>query len=435
MWSKNTNKKIIGVILSIIIVALNFSPQIQGISQIPSEIKVLEGNHHTFDFNLPLNVCIESDKSGIIKINDGPDETKKVNCNLSKPLNLSTISKGKVNLEFKIFGIIPLKRITLNVIPEIKLVPGGQSIGVSLFTKGALVVGVSDIQTEDGKIYNPAEQAGILPGDVIEQVEEKDVKDADHLSDIINKKDGKPINLGINREGKRIFVSITPAKDANDKQYRLGLWVRDSTMGVGTLTFYEPKSNIYGALGHAITDMDTGSILSVQDGEIVNSQVISIIQGEKGKPGEIKGVFSGGKDAIGDIKLNTIYGIYGSVYSKFYDQLDAKALPIMLQSEVKEGPAKILSTIDDTGVREFDVEIIKTVKQDNQQSKGMVIKIVDQELLKKTGGIVQGMSGSPIIQDNKIVGAITHVFINDPSKGYGIYIEWMLKEAENKMAS
>jgi stage IV sporulation protein B len=214
----------------------------------------------------------------------------------------------------------------------------------------------------------------------------------------------------------------------HDLKYRLGIWVRDSTAGVGTLTFYDPESRCFGALGHAITDVDTGVLLSVKNGEIMQSTIIDVKQGRRGEPGELKGVFSGRQRVIGNILRNTQYGIYGKMYRslpKFYfDQ----PLPVCSQYDVQVGKASILTTVDEEGIKEFEIQIIKVNIQQHPSSKGMVIEITDPELLERTGGIVQGMSGSPIIQNGRIVGAITHVFVNDPKKGYGIFIEWMLEE-------
>ncbi|MEI6100486.1 MAG: SpoIVB peptidase, partial [Eubacteriales bacterium] len=209
--------------------------------------------------------------------------------------------------------------------------------------------------------------------------------------------------------------------------YRLGVWVRDSTAGVGTLTFYDQETGGYGGLGHAITDLDTGEELSVREGEIISSNIIDVVRGQAGMPGELKGYFNA-NNGIGSILKNSEFGIYGLCYNKITNPLYPDGIYVAKQSEVHEGPAKLLSTVDDKGVKAYDCTISNVVLQNEPTQKSFLITITDPELLKKTGGIVQGMSGSPVIQDGKLIGAVTHVFVNDPTKGYGIYIEWMLDE-------
>jgi stage IV sporulation protein B len=238
------------------------------------------------------------------------------------------------------------------------------------------------------------------------------------------------VTLKINRKGNIVYAKIHPVLAKEDEKYKLGLWVRDHTAGIGTLTFYSTDKRFYAALGHAITDVDTGDILSVNNGQIMKSRIISINKGKRSSPGELRGIFLEEVDNIGNIEKNTEYGIYGKVYNNINDMV-GKPIPIGYQSQVKEGSAKILTTIDNTGVKEFDIQIVKKVEQKNPNQKGMIIKVVDKDLLNKTGGIVQGMSGSPIIQNGKLIGAVTHVFVNDPSKGYAVYAEWMINEMKN----
>jgi stage IV sporulation protein B len=213
---------------------------------------------------------------------------------------------------------------------------------------------------------------------------------------------------------------------SDDKKYHIGLWVRDSTAGIGTLTFYDPKTSAFGALGHGITDIDTGLLMPVDSGEIIESSILGIKVGKSGVPGELKGVFI--EDMrLGTIENNSEFGIYGKLSDNAANKITGKLYPIGLRSEIKEGPAVILSNIDGKSIAEFEIEIQKVSRQNINGSKGMIIKVTDQKLLEATGGIVQGMSGSPIIQNGKIIGAVTHVLVNDPTKGYGIFIEGMLK--------
>ncbi|MDP9749689.1 SpoIVB peptidase [Thermoanaerobacter pentosaceus] len=424
---KNTVKLLLFISLSFFLVFANYFTPIQDIAKTPSSFKFFQGEKVNYNFNIPIKVSFQADKKGFLKIND--TEGKNV-LNLKKPITIEAVNTGTVNLDFKLFGIFPIKHISVDIVPPTKVVPGGQAIGVKLNTKGVLVVGYSDIMGEDSKIYSPYKQGKIQIGDIILEVNGKEIKRAEDITNIANKLKGKALKLKINRKNHIFYTSICPVKSKEDKQYRIGLWVRDHTAGIGTLTFYYPTTKIYGALGHAITDVDTGHMLSVENGEIMNSRITSIDQGRRSRPGELKGIFLEEVDTIGNILKNTEFGIYGNMYRDFNNDLYGE-IPIAYQSQIKEGPAKILATIDGTGIQEFDIEIIKKVYQETPSSKSMIIKIVDKNLLKKTGGIIQGMSGSPIIQNGKLVGAVTHVFVNDPTKGYAVYAEWMMREMNN----
>ena len=421
-------KKLTGIILAFTFIAFNYSPFVQNISDFPSELQIFEGETQILDFKLPLKLSIEGEDVNVLKFN-GNSLKDQESYSMKAPLSIEPQGQGDISLSFKLLGLIPIKQIKVSVTSQKSLIPGGNSIGVSLYTKGALVVGTSEVTDRSGNAHFPAMEAGLMPGDVIESVNGVAVKDANHLSQLVNKAQGRRVDLECRRDNRLFVTTIEPVKDANDDKYRLGIWVRDSTAGVGTLTFYDPQTRYFGALGHAITDVDTGSLLSVKGGEIMQSQIMDIKIGKKGLPGELVGNFSGNRKVLGSIIKNTAFGIYGKMSRSLPDFYLDKAIPIANRHNVKPGKASILTTIDDRGIQEYDIEIIKVNQQAVPSSKGLVIKITDPELLEKTGGIVQGMSGSPILQDGRIVGAVTHVFVNDPQKGYGIYIEWMLDEA------
>lgn len=420
------------IFLSALIIYFNYLPPIKGISQTPANFKFFKGEKININFNLPLKVGFYTDKDGIVKINNNSNKNI---LNLRKPFTVETVEQGKVNINFKLFGVLPIKNVSVDVLPAINVIPGGQSIGVRLNTKGALVVGYSDIIGENNKIYSPYREGKIQIGDIILEVNRQIIKSADDITNITNNLSGNPVNLKINRKGSIIYTTIRPAKSKEDGQYRLGLWVRDHTAGIGTLTFYSPDKNLYAALGHAITDIDTGDILSVDNGEIMKSRITSINKGKRSSPGELRGIFLEEIDTIGNIEKNTEYGIYGSIYNNKSNELYSRPIPIGYQSQVKEGSAKILTTIDDRGIQAFDIQILKKVEQKTANQKGMIIKVTDKNLLNKTGGIVQGMSGSPIIQGGRLVGAVTHVFVNDPSKGYAVYAEWMVNEMKKLISN
>lgn len=314
-------------------------------------------------------------------------------------------------------------------VEDIKVYPGGFPVGIKMSTKGVLVVGFSDIEITEDKVESPGKKAGMELGDVILKVNNEDILDS---KDLMNKveKSKNIIELTIQR-GEQIFnKNITPIISTLDNTKKMGLWVRDSTAGVGTMTFYYEKDNVYGALGHPITDSDTNSILKVRSGELIKSSIIAVKKGEKGSPGELKGIFIDNENTRGTILNNTFAGIYGKLNKENKFSFKNAPLNILPRDKVKEGKAQILTTIDENGPTLYDVEIVKLFHQDSPDIKSMVIKVTDERLLNKTGGIVQGMSGSPIIQNNCMVGAVTHVLVNRADVGYGIYIEWMLNEAD-----
>ena len=310
---------------------------------------------------------------------------------------------------------------------DIEVYPGGISIGVKINNKGALVVGYSDISTYDGLSESPGKIAGIELGDIIEEVNGENIETCSDLISKVKTCRNDEMTVKILRGNSEITKKVSLIKE--DNEYKIGLWVRDSTAGIGTLTFYDKDSKTFGALGHPITDGDTNVSFNIKSGTLLRSSVLSIKKGERGNPGEIKGLFINENESIGNIEKNTKSGIYGDGSAELINPNFNKAMTVAYRDEIKEGHAQIITTVEDGGAKAYDIEILKLLPQDEPGSKSMIIKIVDPVLLEKTGGIVQGMSGSPIIQNGKIIGAVTHVLINKPDVGYGIYIEWMLQDA------
>ena len=351
--------------------------------------------------------------------------------------NDNSVLQQKVNKEYEtklkksinLMGILPIKTINLEMVPKIMVYPGGQPVGIKLNTEGVLVVGLSDIDSQNGKVSSPAAQSGIQIGDSIIKIDGENINNSKSVSEKLNKYNSSTLKVTIIRDGKNYDKDIKPVKSSVDNNYKLGLWVRDSTAGVGTLTFYDEKSGKFAALGHPITDVDTGTILKVKDGNIINSSIISIKKGAKGNPGEVRGIFVNEENPLGNIQNNTVSGIYGNGLKKLKNNNLDKPMEVGFRNEIKEGDAQILTTVDGEQPKLYNIKIEKLFSQDSPGPKSMVIKVTDPELLEKTGGIVQGMSGSPIIQNNKIIGAVTHVLINKPDVGYGIYMEWMLRDA------
>ena len=337
---------------------------------------------------------------------------------------------GDKNVSVSLLGMLPVKSVSVRTVPEIMVYPGGQPVGVKLNTKGTLVVGLCDIEVENGKKSSPAANAGIEIGDIVTKVNGKTVNRCEEVASEINSCEGKEVNITIERKGQIIEKKLKPIRSINDKNYKIGLWIRDCTSGIGTLTFYDDKTKKFAALGHPITDVDTGTIMKVNNGEILLASIGSVRKGLKGNPGELRGSFIEEENSLGKIKKNTECGIFGDSNDRIVNSAVNKPLKIALRDEIKLGKAKIITTINGETPKMYDIEIEKLLPQEASGPKSMIIRITDKELLEKTGGIVQGMSGSPIIQDNKIVGAVTHVLINKPDTGYGIYIEWMLRDAD-----
>lgn len=337
---------------------------------------------------------------------------------------------GTFELNLNLFGTIPVKEIDVNVIPKTKVVPMGNLIGAKLYTSGVLVVGMSEIQGDDQQKHKPYEESGIEEGDMIVEMDSKKIANTDELVETVNSSKGKVIQIKYVRNDEIITTSIQPIK-SEDNEYKLGLWVRDAAAGVGTLTFYEPSTGKFAALGHGIVDVDTGDIINIANGELVTSNLVAIKKGEKGTPGEIKGSIDSGV-TIGNISKNTNFGVFGLVSNKNNLNLNgAKEYEVALRSEIQTGEAEIICELENGKKEQYKIEISKIYTSNNYDNKSMMIKITDERLLQKTGGIIQGMSGSPIIQNGKFVGAITNVLVLDPTTGYAIFADLMVKQMKS----
>jgi len=336
-----------------------------------------------------------------------------------------------IHVSYKLFGIFPLKTSEIEVMPDIKLLPGGQSIGVSLQAKGVMVVGQAAVTGKDGQQNYPAKEAGIEVGDVILKIDSQEVKTDLDVADAINQAGQKQgfSDILCQRDGQYIQKRITTVYCPETNRFRVGLYVRNEAAGVGTLTFYDPQSRKYGALGHVINDADTNRKIEVSNGTVIASSIYAIEKGRRGHPGEKVGSFVSQSLFSGNIEKNSISGIFGSMQGQILNPYFKEAISVAWEAEIKEGPAKIYTVLAGEKIEEFEVQI-ERIMRNRTDSKNMVIRVVDQRLLDKTGGIIQGMSGSPIIQDGKFVGAVTHVFVNDATRGYGVFIQNMLKDAE-----
>jgi stage IV sporulation protein B len=409
--------RIIGGILLVSLLTLGLYEPLREYISIPKKIVLFEGDHYSMSNSWPVSQTSYTSEEDI--------SVQKQ----EESLTLTAENPGTSELLLNVAGF-PIKKVDVQVLENFKVVPGGQSIGVKLNTLGVLVVGHHLVNTENGK-KSPGETAEVQIGDIITKINGHVVKKMADVTPYVQQagEKGEPLQLVINREKATIKTTLVPLKDQNEGTYKLGLYIRDSAAGIGTMTFYHPDSKKYGALGHVISDMDTKKPILVKDGQIVRSTVTSIEKGSNGDPGEKLARFSSNKEVIGTINRNSPFGIFGKLDEQVDNGIANKPIPISLSHEVKEGPAKILTVVEGNKVEEFDIEIVSTIPQKFPAIKGMVLKVTDKELLNKTGGIVQGMSGSPIIQNGKLIGAVTHVFVNDPTSGYGVHIEWMLNEA------
>lgn len=334
---------------------------------------------------------------------------------------------GFFEINLNLFGSIPVKEIDVNVIPRTKVVPLGDLIGVKMYTSGVLVVGMSEIEGKDQKMYKPYISSGIKEGDMIVEMNDTKIASTEELVNVVNKSKGEAINVKYVRDENTVTTSITPVK-TEDNSYKIGLWVRDAAAGVGTLTFYEPSTGNFAALGHGIMDVDTGGLLNIASGELVTSNLVSIKKGEKNNPGEIRGSIDDG-ESIGQISKNTNFGVFGLVDGTAnLNFSNTDEYEVALRSEIQTGDAQIICELDDGKKEKYNIKIEKIYSSNNYDNKSMLIKITDERLLEKTGGIIQGMSGSPIIQNNKFIGAVTNVLVSDPSTGYAVFGDLMIKQ-------
>ena len=403
-----------GVVAALLLALSWFSPMQETLRTLPDTLTLTQGQISTISLG---GLTLHSD---VLTVTASGDET------LASvgAVNVVSQTAGTSELLLSLFGI-PLKRVEVQVSPEKRLIPGGQALGVAMRTEGVLIVGVSEV----AEGISPAKSAGLAPGDVIVNVDGTPVATAEGLTELLNKAGPQPVHIAYKRSGEPRTALLTPHLDEATGHVRLGAWVRDSTAGVGTLSFYDPDTGKYAALGHAITDGDTGSVLTVSEGQVLKANIVAVQKGQSGAPGELKGSFLREGEVLGDIRRNSILGIYGALDKAAANPLYPNGLPIGLRSGVHTGRATILSSVDGEGVKEYAIEITRVNQQTSPAPKSMVIRVTDERLLAATGGIVQGMSGSPIIQDGHLIGAVTHVFVSDPTQGYGLYVDWMLQEA------
>ena len=393
---RSTLKRSLGVVAALLVGLNYFSPLQQTLRSLPATLALTEGQAHTLSLGAPLTLTARGSSLCVLS---SQDEMLP-----SRTVSLSAETAGTSEVLLSLLGVVPLRRVEVSVDSEKRLMPGGMAIGVAMRTDGVLVVGTGNV---DGTV-SPAVQSGLRAGDILHTVNGVTIHSAAQLTELVSCCGGEALRVEYSRSGTAFTTTLIPCLDEVTGTARIGAWVRDSTAGIGTLSFYDPSSMRYAALGHAITDGDTGQMLTVSQGRIYAADVVAVQKGLQGKPGELKGSFLQKQTELGTLRTNSSLGIYGQLDAAL-PSLYPDGLPVGLRSGVHTGEAVILSTIDETGVQPFTIEITRVNPQSAPAAKSMVLRVTDERLLNATGGIVQGMSGSPIIQDGRLIGAVTHV--------------------------
>ncbi|MBQ7360589.1 MAG: SpoIVB peptidase [Lachnospiraceae bacterium] len=408
----------------------------QAYNCVPKQIRLIQGDWQQWDFRLPVKGTITKLDGAEIQNQDSLDSLQvsgqrpsnipadAISIDLSKEISVKADAMETYLMDLKLFGIIPFKQVEIQVMQEQMVVPAGIPIGIYVKTEGVLVVGTGDFEGLGGVECNPCEFV-LKSGDYILEVDECEIDYKNQLVERVEESDGEKMDLTILRGEETLKVSVTPQKNL-EGDYKLGIWVRDNAQGVGTLTFIDEEGN-FGALGHGISDVDTGEVLNLKSGTLYSTQIIALKKGKSGEPGEMTGMIEYVDANIwGIIDENSDKGIYGDGNKKLLDQVESKALPIGLKHEIEKGAAQILCSVEGEP-KYYDVEIKDVYLENAHVNRGILLEVTDPELLAVTGGIIQGMSGAPIIQDGKIIGAVTHVLVQDATSGYGIFIENMLE--------
>lgn len=392
--------------------------------KVPDNIMLVENREESLEFNVPLEGEIDGAVDVISIKNTNSVHDGNIHFNLNQTVRMQANNTGSYKAKLKLFGLFHYKNIQIDVIKEQKVMPSGRAVGLYINSDGVMVLGTSEVTGKDGFTYEPA--ANILrAGDYIYRINNQKVENIEDVAEAVQDNGGGRVTIYLRRNNNNIKVKVDTVL-AGDGEYKIGAWLREDTEGIGTLT-YVTEDNNYAALGHGITDIDTGILIDIKNGGVYPAKISEVIRGEAGSPGEVLGsVKLGGTNRLGTINNNTNYGISGELFDNNYSYNSSKALPVAMKQEVDRGKAIVRCQLGEE-VEDYEVEIEK-ININSKENKGMVIKVTDKRLLSKAGGIVQGMSGSPVLQNNKIIGAVTHVFVNDSTRGYGIFIEDMLSE-------
>ena len=383
---------------------------------IPERITLNENSNGTIDFNLPF--------VGTASLHDKDGEILETALNLTSPLTINSGETAEFNIEVKLFGLFDIKNVKVEVKEEEAVVAGGIPVGIYIETDGVLVVDLGEVVDSNGEITSPS-KGSLMAGDYIIAVDDYGVDSKETLIALVANYNGDYLKIDVRRNGAIETVKIKPTLDKSGV-YKLGVWVRDDCQGLGTLTYID-KEGAFGTLGHAISDGDTGKIVEIAEGSLYTARIWSIIKGAEGAPGEIIGSINYGETSyLGEISDNETIGIYGTVDEQIYAYVDEVYVDVAYKQDVQKGSA-VIRTFVGNEIQDYEIKITELSYSDSGMNKGIEFIVTDKELLGLTNGIVQGMSGSPILQNGRIVGAVTHVLVNDPTRGYGIFIENMLE--------
>lgn len=423
MGKKFAIKRIMFALLLLSATALIAGAYIFVRKEIPDEINIVVNEEQHFDFRLPVDGVIYENAVEASEMEKSNVPSNQIKINMVEPFAIKSEKSGSYTMSCKLFGLFNLKDVKIDVVDKTYLIPCGKSIGIYIQTDGVLIIGTGTVNGMDGMNYEPAYKL-LKSGDYIVAVNGEPVNNKNKLIELINKYGSNDIVVSVRRKGQLIDLKVSPVQCGID-DYKIGVWVRDNTQGIGTMTFVDEKGQ-FGALGHGINDVDTSTLMEVSNGNLYKTNIVSIIKGERGTPGELTGTIDyNSKNILGEITSNTKEGIFG-ISNQILSQMNAvEPLEVCMKQDIERGSAYIRSDIEGK-FKDYEVEILEVNTGEDNVNKGIVLKVTDEHLLELTGGIVQGMSGSPIIQNNKIIGAVTHVFIQDSSKGFGIFIENMI---------
>ncbi|CFX50276.1 Peptidase S55, sporulation stage IV, protein B [Syntrophomonas zehnderi OL-4] len=424
------NRHYVGVVIASLFLALCLSPQVRTVLSMPEKQKIIVGEGNSINIKLPqglqekIDIKITGSSRSIFTL--GKDPTIIIN-RTGSTYKITALKPGKTEVSLNILEYMPIKSIQIEALPTKRVVVGGHSIGVMLQSRGIMVVGFAPVLNSKGGKSYPGREEGVEIGDRIFKIDGQAVNSENDLARIIDSKKDQELKVSLNRRGKNIIVPVKPLLCPETNRYRIGLYVRDGVVGLGTLTFWDPSTRQFAALGHVIVDADTKQDIDVLKGRVVSASIQTVKPGKPGRPGEKIGVFDEQGGISGKIMKNTNFGIYGRSDNIITNAKEEYTMEVAYAHQVHPGKAQMLTVVNGSDIEKWDIRIEK-VYPHRENGKGMVIRVTDPRLLSLSGGIVQGMSGSPIIQGNKIVGAVTHVFLNDPTSGYGTFMDNMLSE-------
>ena len=425
---KEHYRNILFFILLLGIIAVAVSGYFLVWKKVPSTIMIKSGVEQEMDLCIPVSGELYRD---VIEVSGKvwpkePEKEHRISIDFGRPVTLKAEKIERYTLDLKLFGVLPFKTVDVQVIRDTMLRPAGIPIGIYVETEGVLVVGVGSFEDEFGQSRQPAKNI-FQPGDYILEINEQEIPNKKTLIDIIEHCEGQPLIFKINRGDYEMEVKAQPVLNQNG-EYKMGIWVRDNAQGVGTMTYIDAQGN-FGALGHGINDADTSTLMTLGEGKLYHTEIIGITRGGSGKPGELTGFIEyDDRNIMGTIQENSVRGIFGSCTEQTRNEVTCDYMEVALKQEIEIGPAQIICSVNGE-TRYYDVEILDVNLQNDNINRGIVLQVTDEELLSSTGGIVQGMSGSPIIQNGKIIGAVTHVLVRDATKGYGIFIEEMIEHS------